>query len=132
MSTAVRPRRRIGATADDADGARRADINVVFGITGALAKVMTFRPRLPRAEATQLRADRPSRGPRDPDRRRRAGGPSVQEEALRHDGSPGRDTAIRKGQRVATTPFRYRPQNPVIEGDLGSIGRVAPTAEGAR
>ncbi len=42
MSTAVRPGQRAAATADDASGARPADVFVVFGITGDLAKVMTF------------------------------------------------------------------------------------------
>ena len=39
MSTAVRPGRRTGASEGDAP----ADVFVVFGITGDLAKVMTFR-----------------------------------------------------------------------------------------
>jgi glucose-6-phosphate 1-dehydrogenase len=39
MSTAVRPRQR---TADATDGAQPADVFVVFGVTGDLAKVMTF------------------------------------------------------------------------------------------
>ena len=39
MSTAVRPRQR---TALATDGAQPADVFVVFGITGDLAKVMTF------------------------------------------------------------------------------------------
>jgi glucose-6-phosphate 1-dehydrogenase len=39
MSTAVRPRQR---TAAATDGAQPADVFVVFGITGDLAKVMTF------------------------------------------------------------------------------------------
>jgi glucose-6-phosphate 1-dehydrogenase len=42
MSTAVRPRRQTGASASDTDGAHPADVFVVFGITGDLAKVMTF------------------------------------------------------------------------------------------
>jgi glucose-6-phosphate 1-dehydrogenase len=42
MSTAVRPRQRTGATASDMNGAQPADVFVVFGITGDLAKVMTF------------------------------------------------------------------------------------------
>jgi glucose-6-phosphate 1-dehydrogenase len=42
MSTAVRPRQRTGANASDTDGAQSADVFVVFGITGDLAKVMTF------------------------------------------------------------------------------------------
>jgi glucose-6-phosphate 1-dehydrogenase len=40
MTTAVRPHAR---TATATDGARPADVLVVFGITGDLAKVMTFR-----------------------------------------------------------------------------------------
>jgi glucose-6-phosphate 1-dehydrogenase len=40
MSTAVRP--RTGAIEGDTDGAQPADTFVVFGITGDLAKVMTF------------------------------------------------------------------------------------------
>jgi glucose-6-phosphate 1-dehydrogenase len=39
MSTAVRPRQRTSAATD---GAQPADVFVVFGITGDLAKVMTF------------------------------------------------------------------------------------------
>ena len=39
MSTAVRPRQRTAAVTD---GAQPADVFVVFGITGDLAKVMTF------------------------------------------------------------------------------------------
>ena len=42
MSTAVRPRQRTGASASDADGTQPADVFVIFGITGDLAKVMTF------------------------------------------------------------------------------------------
>jgi glucose-6-phosphate 1-dehydrogenase len=42
MSTAVRPRRQTYPSASDTDGARTADAFVVFGITGDLAKVMTF------------------------------------------------------------------------------------------
>jgi glucose-6-phosphate 1-dehydrogenase len=42
MSTAVRPRQWTGANASDTDGAQSADVFVVFGITGDLAKVMTF------------------------------------------------------------------------------------------
>jgi glucose-6-phosphate 1-dehydrogenase len=42
MSTAVRPRQRTGATEGDTTGAQPADVFVVFGITGDLAKVMTF------------------------------------------------------------------------------------------
>ena len=42
MSTAVRPRGRSAATEQDATGAAPADVFVVFGITGDLAKVMTF------------------------------------------------------------------------------------------
>jgi glucose-6-phosphate 1-dehydrogenase len=42
MSTAVRPREWTGANASDTDGAQSADVFVVFGITGDLAKVMTF------------------------------------------------------------------------------------------
>ena len=42
MSTAVRPRQRTGANTSDTDGAQPADVFVVFGITGDLAKVMTF------------------------------------------------------------------------------------------
>src|ERR687892_1363578 len=53
MSTAVRPRHRTAATAGDANGAAPADVLVVFGITGDLAKVMTFRS-LYRLEARGL------------------------------------------------------------------------------
>jgi glucose-6-phosphate 1-dehydrogenase len=42
MSTAVRPRRRTGATEGDTNGTQPADVFVVFGISGDLAKVMTF------------------------------------------------------------------------------------------
>ena len=42
MSTAVRPLQRTGATAGDPGEAAPADVFVVFGITGDLAKVMTF------------------------------------------------------------------------------------------
>jgi glucose-6-phosphate 1-dehydrogenase len=42
MSTAVRPRQQTGAIASDTEGAQPADVFVVFGITGDLAKVMTF------------------------------------------------------------------------------------------
>jgi glucose-6-phosphate 1-dehydrogenase len=42
MSTAVRPLQRTGATAGDTGGAAPADVFVIFGITGDLAKVMTF------------------------------------------------------------------------------------------
>jgi glucose-6-phosphate 1-dehydrogenase len=42
MSTAVRPRGRSAATEQDTAGAEPADVFVVFGITGDLAKVMTF------------------------------------------------------------------------------------------
>jgi glucose-6-phosphate 1-dehydrogenase len=42
MSTAVRPLQRTGATTGDTGGAQPADVFVVFGITGDLAKVMTF------------------------------------------------------------------------------------------
>jgi glucose-6-phosphate 1-dehydrogenase len=42
MSTAVRPRQVSGAIEGDAGGAKPADVFVVFGITGDLAKVMTF------------------------------------------------------------------------------------------
>jgi glucose-6-phosphate 1-dehydrogenase len=42
MSTAARPRQRTGPTDGDAGDASRADVLVVFGITGDLAKVMTF------------------------------------------------------------------------------------------
>jgi glucose-6-phosphate 1-dehydrogenase len=42
MSTTVRPGQRSGAHTSDRDGAEAADVFVVFGITGDLAKVMTF------------------------------------------------------------------------------------------
>ncbi|HYM52081.1 MAG TPA: glucose-6-phosphate dehydrogenase [Candidatus Dormibacteraeota bacterium] len=42
MSTAVRPGQRTGSNEGDASGAPPADVFVVFGITGDLAKVMTF------------------------------------------------------------------------------------------
>jgi glucose-6-phosphate 1-dehydrogenase len=42
MSTAVRPLQRTGPTAGGTEGAAPADVFVVFGITGDLAKVMTF------------------------------------------------------------------------------------------
>jgi glucose-6-phosphate 1-dehydrogenase len=42
MSTAVRPRERTGATGGEPGSAAPADVFVVFGITGDLAKVMTF------------------------------------------------------------------------------------------
>jgi glucose-6-phosphate 1-dehydrogenase len=42
MSTAVRPGERTGATEGEAGGAAPADVFVIFGITGDLAKVMTF------------------------------------------------------------------------------------------
>jgi glucose-6-phosphate 1-dehydrogenase len=42
MSTAVQPRQQTGATAGDPEGAAPADVFVIFGITGDLAKVMTF------------------------------------------------------------------------------------------
>jgi glucose-6-phosphate 1-dehydrogenase len=42
MSTAVQPRQQTGATAGAMDGAAPADVFVIFGITGDLAKVMTF------------------------------------------------------------------------------------------
>src|SRR3954449_8997316 len=43
MATAVHPRPRAAAVAQPADPHRRADAFVSFGITGDLAKVMTFR-----------------------------------------------------------------------------------------
>jgi glucose-6-phosphate 1-dehydrogenase len=42
MSTAVRAGARTGATEGEAGGAAPADVFVIFGITGDLAKVMTF------------------------------------------------------------------------------------------
>jgi glucose-6-phosphate 1-dehydrogenase len=42
MSTAVSPHQRTTAIAGDTDGASPADVLVIFGITGDLAKVMTF------------------------------------------------------------------------------------------
>jgi glucose-6-phosphate 1-dehydrogenase len=42
MSTAVRPRRRTGAIEGDTNGGQPADVFVIFGISGDLAKVMTF------------------------------------------------------------------------------------------
>jgi glucose-6-phosphate 1-dehydrogenase len=42
MSTAVQPRQRTGVAEAGANGGRPADVFVVFGITGDLAKVMTF------------------------------------------------------------------------------------------
>jgi glucose-6-phosphate 1-dehydrogenase len=42
MSTAVRPRQRTSAISADTNGAPAADAVVIFGITGDLAKVMTF------------------------------------------------------------------------------------------
>jgi hypothetical protein len=44
MSTAVRPRQRTAAIERDTGPARPAGIFVVWGITGSLAKVMTFDP----------------------------------------------------------------------------------------
>ena len=43
MTTAVRPHARTATASTATDGARPADVLVVFGITGDLAKVMTFR-----------------------------------------------------------------------------------------
>jgi glucose-6-phosphate 1-dehydrogenase len=43
MTTAVRPHARTATARTATDGARPADVLVVFGITGDLAKVMTFR-----------------------------------------------------------------------------------------
>jgi glucose-6-phosphate 1-dehydrogenase len=42
MSTAVRPHERTGTSEDGGEGAPPADVFVIFGITGDLAKVMTF------------------------------------------------------------------------------------------
>ncbi len=42
MSTAVQPRQRTGGAEAGTDDTRPADVFVVFGITGDLAKVMTF------------------------------------------------------------------------------------------
>jgi glucose-6-phosphate 1-dehydrogenase len=42
MSTAVQPRQRSGGAEAGTDGTTPADVFVVFGITGDLAKVMTF------------------------------------------------------------------------------------------
>src|SRR5437588_7531679 len=42
MSTAVQPRPAPAAGERDADASKPADVLVVFGITGDLAKVMTF------------------------------------------------------------------------------------------
>jgi glucose-6-phosphate 1-dehydrogenase len=42
MSTAVEPQQRTGTTEGAADDAPPADVFVIFGITGDLAKVMTF------------------------------------------------------------------------------------------
>ena len=42
MSTALRPHRRIVGRKQHADGPQTADVLVIFGITGDLAKVMTF------------------------------------------------------------------------------------------
>src|SRR5215207_2771905 len=52
MSTAVQPGQRTAATADSS-APRPADVFVVFGITGDLAKVMTFHS-LYRLEARGL------------------------------------------------------------------------------
>ncbi|MEN3285091.1 MAG: glucose-6-phosphate 1-dehydrogenase [Solirubrobacteraceae bacterium] len=43
MTTAVRPHARTASARTATDGAHPADVLVVFGITGDLAKVMTFR-----------------------------------------------------------------------------------------
>src|SRR4051812_21914 len=43
MTTAVRPHARTAAARTTTGGARPADVLVVFGITGDLAKQMTFR-----------------------------------------------------------------------------------------
>jgi glucose-6-phosphate 1-dehydrogenase len=43
MTTAVRPHARTATARTATDGAQPADVLVVFGITGDLAKVMTFR-----------------------------------------------------------------------------------------
>jgi glucose-6-phosphate 1-dehydrogenase len=43
MTTSVEAGRRVAAKPRDGDGAQHADVLVVFGITGDLAKVMTFR-----------------------------------------------------------------------------------------
>jgi glucose-6-phosphate 1-dehydrogenase len=43
MTTAVRPQARTATARTATGGARPADVLVVFGITGDLAKVMTFR-----------------------------------------------------------------------------------------
>ena len=43
MSTAVTPRRRTASASDPAAQQRPADAFVAFGISGDLAKVMTFR-----------------------------------------------------------------------------------------
>ena len=43
MSTAVRPAKRSAANGQSTAGAQPADVFVVFGITGDLAKVMTFQ-----------------------------------------------------------------------------------------
>src|SRR3712207_220423 len=42
MSTTVSPRQETSTIAGDTDGASPADVLVIFGITGDLAKVMTF------------------------------------------------------------------------------------------
>jgi hypothetical protein len=44
MSTAVRPRQRTAAIERDTGPARPAGVFVVCGVTGGLAKVMTFHP----------------------------------------------------------------------------------------
>ena len=53
MTTAVSPQARTAANAEAAEAPHPADVFVIFGITGDLAKVMTFRSlyRLERARA---------------------------------------------------------------------------------
>ena len=98
MSTAVRPRARSAAT-----GPEPADVFVVFGITGDLAKVMTFHSlyRLGAARPAEL-PDR-GRGGRRLDRRGPARARAQVHRGLRRD---DRRRRLRPVRRAAVLPLR--------------------------
>src|SRR5437867_557322 len=121
MATAVRPRPQSAAAPRSRDPHRRADVIVAFGITGDLAKVMTFRS-LYRLERRGL-LDCPIVGV------------AVQDWTVEHLREHARDAIEGTGEPVDPQVFeRFAARLSYVAGDFGeadTYARLARALNGA-
>src|SRR3954447_22387980 len=121
MATAVKPRQRAAETPERAGRYAPADVFVIFGITGDLAKVMTFRS-LYRLELRGL-LDCP------------VVGVAVDDWTVDHLRDHARESIAATGEQVDDKTFdRFAERLSYVEGDFGDAAtfeRVAQAIDGA-